>query len=360
VFLDSGFRLCRPRNDNFEESGTMLAIVNTPSGPEPVAIREVAEPFLRPDEALVAVHAFSLNRGELRLFQVRPEGWRPGQDIAGVVVGAAADGTGPAAGTRVVALCDWEGWAERAAVPSRRIAPIADNVSFAAAASLPVAGLTALRSLRHGAPLLGKRVLITGAAGGVGNLAVQLAARSGARVTAIVGSAERARVVHGLGAAEIVTDIGAAQGRFALVLEAAGGASLTAAIERVEHRGVAQQRGAVPVAAEHVPRHLRLEHERVEHRGTVVIFGNSSGEPTPLNFRDFAEHQNARIQGFHYFTSEAEERFGPDLALLAGLVADGSLVPRIAEHGWRDLARIGPLLRERRIAGKAVFHIEQK
>ncbi|MGC2414971.1 MAG: hypothetical protein WA459_20015, partial [Stellaceae bacterium] len=118
----------------------MLAIVNTPSGPDPVAIREVAEPELRPDEALVAVHAFSLNRGELRLFEVRPEGWRPGQDIAGVVLRATADGHGPAAGTRVVALTDWEGWAERAAVPSHRMAPIAENVSFAAAAALPVAG----------------------------------------------------------------------------------------------------------------------------------------------------------------------------------------------------------------------------
>src|SRR6202140_3080660 len=308
----------------------MLAIGNTPGGPEPIAIREVAEPELQPNEALVGVHAFSLNRGELRLFQVRPEGWRPGQDIAGVVVSAAADGSGPIAGTRVVALCDWEGWAERAAVPSRRIAPIADNVSFAAAASLPVAGLTALRSLRHGAPLLGKRVLITGAAGGVGNLAVQLAACSGARVTAIVGSAERARVLDGLGAAEIVTGIEDAQGRFALVLEAAGGASLKAAIERVEARG------------------------------TIVIFGNSSGEPTEFTFRDFGEHQNARIQAFHYFTSEAQERFAPDLALLASLVADGSLRPVIAEHSWRELARIGPLLLGRQIAGKAVFHIEQR
>jgi NADPH:quinone reductase-like Zn-dependent oxidoreductase len=229
-----------------------------------------------------------------------------------------------------VALCDWEGWAERAAVPSHRMAPIADNVPFAAAASLPVAGLTALRSLRHGAPLLGKRVLITGAAGGVGNLAVQLAARSGARVTAIVGRRERARVLDGLGAAEIVTDIGEAQGRFELILEAAGGSSLKAAIERVEHRG------------------------------TVVVFGNSSGEPTEFNFRDFAEHQNARIQAFHYFTSEPEERFGPDLTLLAALVADGSLKPRVDEHDWHDINRVGPLLRERRIPGKAVFRIEQK
>jgi len=307
----------------------MLAVVNTPDGPEPVAIREVPEPEPRPNEAVIAVHAFSLNRGELRLFQVRPEGWRPGQDIAGVVLKQAGDGSGPAAGTRVVALCDWEGWAERAAVASHRMASLAYNISFAQAAALPVAGLTALRALRHGAPLLGKRVLITGAAGGVGNLAVQLAARSGARVTAVVGNSERARVLDGLGAAETVTRIEDAEGRFALILESAGGTSLKAAIERVEHRG------------------------------TVVIFGNSSGNPTELNFRDFAEHQNARIQAFHYFTSEPEERFGPDLGLLAGLVADGSLKPRIVEHGWRELPRIGPLLLGRQIPGKAVFHIEQ-
>jgi NADPH:quinone reductase len=309
----------------------MLAIVNTPGGPDgPVAIREVAEPEPRPNEVLVAVHAFSLNRGELRLFQVRPEGWRPGQDIAGIVIRAAADGSGPQAGTRVVGLCDWEGWAERAAVPAQRLAPIADNVSFGAAAALPVAGLTALRTLRHGAPLLGKRVLITGAAGGVGNLAVQLAAHSGARVTAIVGRRERAQVLDGLGAAEIVTDIADAQGRFALILEAAGGASLKAAIQRVEAKGA------------------------------VVVFGNSSGQPTEIDFREFGEHQNARIQAFHYFTSEPEERFGADLGLLASLVADGSLRPRIAEHNWRELPKIGPLLRDRQIPGKAVFHIDQK
>lgn len=308
----------------------MLAVVNSPGGAAPVTIREVAEPELRANEALVAVHAFSLNRGETRLFQVRPEGWRPGQDIAGVVAKAAADGSGPPAGARVVALCDWEGWAERAAVPGHRIAPIADNVAFAAAAALPVAGLTAVRTLRHGAPLLGKRVLITGAAGGVGNLAVQLAVRSGARVTAIVGSAERARVLDGLGAAEIVTRIEGAQGRFPLILEAAGGASLKAAIGLVEARGV------------------------------IVVFGNSSQEATAVDFREFGEHQNARIQAFHYFTCEPEERFGPDLALLASLVADGSLKPRIVEHDWRELPRIGPLLRNRQIPGKAVFTIPQR
>src|SRR5260370_27912126 len=98
----------------------MLAIVNTPGGPEPVAIREVAEPEPRPNEALVAVHAFSLNRGELRLFQVRPEGWRPGQAIARVVLRAASDGSGPAAGTPIVPLCDSQGSAYPSPMPPHR------------------------------------------------------------------------------------------------------------------------------------------------------------------------------------------------------------------------------------------------
>jgi len=304
----------------------MLALVNTPGGSAPVELREVAEPQPAPNEALVEVRAFSLNRGELRLFQIRPEGWRPGQDISGVVLKQAADGSGSAAGTRVVALTDNAGWAERAAVPAHRMAALSDNVLLEEAAALPVAGLTALRTLRHGAPLLGKRVLITGAAGGVGHMAVQIAAQSGARVTAVVGGPERGR--HLRGAAEIVEGIDKAQGRFALILESAGGASLAAAIARIEAKG------------------------------TIVIFGNSSGEPTSVTFRDFAEHPNACIQSFSYFTSESEDRFAPDLALLAWLVADGSLKPHLVERSWRELAQIGPQLRDRQIRGKAVFHID--
>ncbi len=130
------------------------------------------------------------------------------------------------------------------------------------------------------------------------------------------------------GAAEIVTGIDNAEGRFALILEAAGGASLAAAIARVEAKG------------------------------TIVIFGNSSGEPTAINFRDFAEHQNARIQAFRISPRRPKNASRPDLALLAALVADGSLRP-----GWSKAAGAispgsAPNCATGGSPGKAVFRVE--
>jgi NADPH:quinone reductase-like Zn-dependent oxidoreductase len=307
----------------------MLGLVNTPNGGAPVALRELPEPQPQHNEALVAVNAFSLNRGELRSFRNNEEGWVPGQDIAGVVLSQAADGSGPASGARVVALTDECGWAQRVAVPAHRMAMLPDNVSFSQAATLPVAGLTALRTLHYGSPLLAKRVLITGAAGGVGTLAVQLAARSGAHATAIVGRAERASGLKELGAVDVVVGIENAPGRFGLILESAGGASLAHAV--------------------------RL----IEAKGTIVVYGNSSGEPTTLAFSDFRGAPNARVQSFSYFYSESEDRFAPDLALLVSLMADGSLKPCIgATRSWRDIAAVAEQLRDRRVAGKAVLLID--
>ncbi|HEX4193807.1 MAG TPA: zinc-binding dehydrogenase [Stellaceae bacterium] len=305
----------------------MKALANTPKGAAPVAFRDVPEPSPAPHEALIAVHAFSLNRGELTLMRIRPEGWQPGQDVSGVVLKAAADGSGPKEGTRVVGILDWHGWAERAAVSTHRLAALPDAVSFGMAAALPVAGLTALRTLRHGDPLLGRRVLIAGAAGGVGNLAVQLAAHSGAEVTAIARGA-RGEPLKKLGASQVIDDIAKAQDKFWLILESAGGASLKTAIGLLEPKA------------------------------TIVIFGNSSGEETSISFRDFGPANNARIQSFHSFASDPEEAFGPDLALLAGLIAKGALKPEIEEHSWRDFATVAQALGERRVRGKAIFRVD--
>lgn len=306
----------------------MRALVTTLDPAAPMAVRDVPDPVPAPNQALVAVKAFSLNRGELRSVVNNGMGWVPGQDIAGVVLKAAADGGGPPKGTRVVGLTDEFGWAEQAAVAGHRMAALPDGVSFAQACTLPVAGLTALRCVRLGGALVGRRVLITGAAGGVGTLAVQIALHSGAHVTAIVGRTDRAAGLRDLHAVEVVEGIENASGRYWLILESGGGASLSTAV--------------------------RL----VEPRGTVVVYGNSSAAETTLSFGDFRGGQNARIQSFFYFTSEPEEMFAVDLALLVSLVAGGSLKPIIGtERSWTDFAEVAEALRQRRISGKAVFRV---
>src|SRR2546425_8108534 len=117
----------------------MRSLVSTPEGPNPAEVQEVEEPVPGPTEVLVEVKAASINRGELNLLPNRP-GWRPGQDVAGVVVKAASEGGGPPMGGRVVAAVDQGGWAERVSAPISRVAVLPDGVSFAAGATLPVAG----------------------------------------------------------------------------------------------------------------------------------------------------------------------------------------------------------------------------
>ncbi len=306
----------------------MRALVTTLDPGAPMAIQDVPEPQPARNEALVAVKKFSLNRGELAGITRNGVGWIPGQDVAGVVLKAAADGSGPPEGSRVVALTDQYGWAERVAVAGHRMAALPDNVTDAAASTLPVAGLTALRCLRLGGMLAGKRVLITGAAGGVGTLAICIAAQAGAHVTAVVGNAARAAGLRELGAHDVVEGIETATGRYWLILESGGGSSLSTAVKLVEPRG------------------------------TVALYGNSAAAETTLSFADFRGSQNARIQSFFYFTSEAEERFGPDLAELVGMIASGHLRPAVGvERSWSDFTEVAIALRERRIPGKAVFRV---
>jgi NADPH2:quinone reductase len=287
----------------------MRALVNTDYPEKPVEIRTVEEPRPAANEAVVEVRAMAINRGELRLMAGRPDGWRPGQDVAGIVVRAADDGSGPAEGERVVALVDQAGWAERVAAPTRRIGILPDNVSFEPAATLPVAGLTALRALRVGGSLLGSRLLITGAAGGVGHFAVQLASHAGAHVTAVVGRPDRGDHLREVGADGVIVGYEEYNGTFDLALESVGGVSLASCLHAM--------------AAD----------------GMVVVFGNSAGEDTPLSFRDF-RGARASVHGFHVYGTLGPPTFGEDLALLASLIGSGELEPHIGYEGsWEDPGR---------------------
>jgi NADPH:quinone reductase-like Zn-dependent oxidoreductase len=305
----------------------MRALVATGNSASPLELRDVDEPRPAPDEVLVEVKRVSINRGELRLLGVRPSGWRPGQDVAGSVVQAAS--AGPPVGTRVVAMVDQAGWAERVAAPTSRIGVLPDHVSFAQAATLPVAGLTALRALRLGGTLLGRRVLVTGATGGVGHLAVQLAARGGARVSGTTRHPDRGSSLLSAGDVHLSSDLTTLQGPFDLILESVGGDSLSTSLKLVGRDG------------------------------TVVLFGNSSGQDSSVSFASFAGHAHAKLYAFFVYESGEPPTFGADLALLAGEVGAGRLTPQVGlEASWRDPMRALESLRERRIEGKAVLEID--
>jgi NADPH:quinone reductase len=81
----------------------MKAYIPSTDAQRLVALADVPEPEAAPDEAIVEVAAFSINRGETFLLERPPQDWRPGKDIAGMVLRAAADGSGPAVAERVVA-----------------------------------------------------------------------------------------------------------------------------------------------------------------------------------------------------------------------------------------------------------------
>ena len=304
----------------------MKALVNRGGGEVAVELLEMAEPEPGANEAVVQVEAVGVNRGELRLLSSRARGWRPGQDVAGMVLSVAADGSGPKEGTRVVAWPEQAGWAERVAVPSSHLATLGDNVSATKAATLPVAGVTALRLLRIGGDLNGKRILVTGAAGGVGRFAVELAARSGALVTGVAVGPSRAEGLEELGARAVVENVDEAEGAFDLILESAGGPSLEASI--------------------------RL----VAPRGTIVVFGNSSNSPAQVSFADFRGRAGARIEAFFVYESGEPPTFGEDLQLLADMIAEGSLHPQVGlEAPWTEANSVFQALANRQVNGKAVL-----
>jgi NADPH2:quinone reductase len=194
------------------------------------------------------------------------------------------------------------------------------------AVALPLAGVTALRTLRLGGSLLGRRVLITGAAGGLGNLLVQLAAAAGARVTAVSTRSGNGSWLGKLGADGVVATVEDAAGPFDLIAESVGGASLAAAIRAIAPGG------------------------------TIVVLGNSSGEPTPISIYDFFGHEAARLQT--YFSYAHHGVITEDLAGLIELVAHDRLTPTLGRvEGWDQVRTAMAALRDRAINGKAVLRI---
>lgn len=217
------------------------AAMRSYGGPEAVAIAEVPRPTPGRGRVLVRVRAASVNpvdwkqaSGKIRLLMPLSFPAIPGYDIAGEVAEVGPGVEGVAVGDRVHARLLGRGggaYAEYAATGTDAFAPIPAGMDFGEAAGLPLAGMTALQGLRDEArlPMTGatQRVLVVGASGGVGHLAVQIARAMGATVVGVC-SGRNAALVRALGAHDVVDytqpDAYAGQAPFDVVLDCVGSA----------------------------------------------------------------------------------------------------------------------------------------
>jgi NADPH:quinone reductase len=302
----------------------MRAAVADRSAPDGIRLADVAEPVATESEVLIDVRHVSLNHGDLNDAKSGrvPPGGVLGSDVSGVVSEPTGNGDGPAVGTRVVALAAGA-FAERIAVDHSSLAEVPTECDLGEAASLPVAGLAALRALRAAAARHAKRVLVTGASGGVGRFAVQFAARGGAHVIASVGAPERGEGLVELGAEEVTVGLeGIVANEVDAVIDTVGGPQLVAA--------------------------WRL----LAPGGSLQSVGWTSGEPA--SFPPYATVGPAKTLSSFLNTPP----YKADLEILIRLLREGVLTPQI---GWRgrfeQLPDAAAALSDRRVDGKAVLDL---
>ena len=233
----------------------MKAIVQTQYGaPDLLEVREIAKPSFGDNEVLLSVRAAALNPLDWHVVRGLPYMLRigngfarpkklvvPGVDVAGVVeaVGPKVDRLRP--GDEVFGACNGA-LAELAVARADRVVAKPARLSFEQAAAIPVAGLTALQGLRdRGRIAAGQKVLVVGAAGGVGTFAVQIAKAFGAEVTGVC-SARNVELVRSLGADRVVDygreDFTRSGRRYDLVLDMAGTHTLRACRRAMTPRGI--------------------------------------------------------------------------------------------------------------------------
>ena len=313
----------------------MKAVVADANATGHLTIGEAPEPIADSNEVLIRVTEFSLNRGEVRRAETANAGTQIGWDTAGVVEQAARDGSGPPQGARVVGFSRrMQGWAEKVALPSRDVAAIPPEISDVDAATLPVAALTALYALERCERLLASKVLITGASGGVGHFACQLAVLMGAEVTALLRRPDHQAMVEATGATVVVSSDGSGLetiGPFRAILDSVGGDQLGRLLARLDAGGRA------------------------------VLYGVSAGDTTALPVRELMFTGDGRVDGFHLYRESEFESAQRGLERLLSLMVAGRLKTQVSVTGdWSDVGKVAAQLIARDYPGKAVLNVSQE
>ncbi|WP_428483251.1 zinc-binding dehydrogenase [Rhodopila sp.] len=315
-------------------SNQITAITVDQDDADRLAVRRVSLAPAALGEITVRVSAISLNRGEVRrALTITETGTTPGWDFAGVVEQTSGTPGAPKVGTRVVGILPVGAWAERVHAPLNAIAVIPEGVTDAQAASLPVAGLTALHALRKDGLLLGRKVLVDGATGGVGQIAIQLAAASGAQVYSHIRRQAQRDLVEASSTGGVVVgetlEAARGSGPFDFILDSVGGSALSAALTMLRRNGV------------------------------CVTVGVTEGAPVTFDSAVFLRTSGASLHSIVLGDDiAATEPAADGLALLLRLVEHGRVKPSIGiEAPWTEIATVARQLVERAFTGKAVLHL---
>jgi NADPH2:quinone reductase len=293
------------------------------------ALVEATAPSPAAGNVLVDVECISINRGEVLRARAAGPRFRPGWDFAGTVLDPGGNRRLPA-GTRVAGYLTSGAWAERIGVPVGNVAEVPDGVSMMQATALPVAALTALGALDAGGNLLARKVLVTGASGGVGTFAAHLAALSGADVTALVRRdatelaglfPQNTRVVssrQGLTELEGIAP-------FDLIVETLGGEMLGKAMSLLSSNG------------------------------KCVTLGVTDGASVTFDAERFFMTGTASLEGYVLFR-DRKATPAEGMARLLGLVSHGRLPVHIGlSDTWENIEQVAEHLIARTFTGKAVL-----
>ncbi len=307
-------------------------------------ITDVPQPRLPDDRVLVGVAAAGLNPFDWHMYRGEPwfmrmqEGWRVGEprtvgaDLAGVIEAVGADVEGLAPGDRVMGSIGNGALAEFALASPRALAKLPASVPFDLGAAIPMAGLTALQALRDDGRLAaGERVLVWGASGGVGHLAVQLARVLGAARVDAVCSGRNADLVRSLGADEVIDYTTGARpsGRYDVIVDTVA----TASVSRLT--GILSPGGRVATVG-------ATSRAKLLGPATAVI-GRAIG---------------AKLRGVEAALVMAKIS-SADLTLLAEWLDQGTVSPVIArEYAFEDAVAALHDLETGRVAGKLVVRVQ--
>lgn len=322
------------------------ALCKSLDGPQSLVIERLPEPVLKPGQALVNVKAVGLNFADTLItrgkYQYKPElPFAPGAEIAGVVEAVASGETGVSPGQRVMAYVNWGGAAEKIAVDAQALIPLPDDVPMAVAAGLSVTYGTAMHGLRDRGRLSeGETVVVTGAAGGAGQAAVEIAKLMNARVIAVASSPEKCEIAARAGADTAILFPGGELKTEIRALTGGDGAD-------VVYDCIGGQ------AAEPMVRALAWQ-------GRFLVVGFAAGEipKIPLNLLLL---RGAEMAGVFWGESVRRDpaRHRANMLQLLDWVAAGQLSPRIhATYPLEHIVEALGVLERREATGKVVVTIE--